>query len=107
MSQNESLHFIQTKEESPMKDIKTIAIDLAKNIFQVHGADRDGKTVLSKRLKRSELITFMKTLNPCTVGMEACGGSHYWARLFTSMGHTVKLIAPHFVKPFVKSNKTD
>lgn len=90
-----------------MKDVKTIAIDLAKSIFQLHGADRRGRTVFTKRLKRGEFLEFMAQQAPCIVGMEACTGSHYWARVFTRMGHTVQMIAPHFVKPFVRSNKSD
>jgi transposase len=90
-----------------MKNIKTIAIDLAKNVFQLHGADRRGKTLFRKRLSRGELKEFMVQVSPCIVGMEACMGSHYWARMFTGMGHTVRLIAPQHVKPFVKSNKND
>lgn len=90
-----------------MKDVKTIAIDLAKSIFQLHGADRRGRTVFTKRLKRDELLEFMAQQTPCIVGMEACTGSHYWGRVFTRMGHSVQMIAPHFVKPFVMSNKSD
>lgn len=90
-----------------MKDIKTVAIDLAKNVFQLHGADRKGNAVLRKRLQRGELKEFMVQLPRCIVGIEACMGAHYWARVFTRMGHTVRIIAPQFVKPFVKSNKTD
>jgi len=90
-----------------MKDIKVIGIDLAKNVFQVHGADSEGKCVLRKRLTREKLIEFMSNLTPCLVGIEACTGAHHWARLFEKMGHTVKMMAPQFVKPYVKSNKND
>lgn len=90
-----------------MKRVSTLGIDLAKNVFQLHGVDTNGKTVLKKRLKRAELKVFMVNLPVCLVGMEACSGSHYWAREFEKMGHTVKLIAPQFVKPYVKSNKND
>lgn len=90
-----------------MKDTKTIAVDLAKNVFQLHGADRQSRTVLRKRLSRTAFKEFMSQLKPCIVGLEACTGSHYWARTLTRMGHTVKLIAPQFVKPFVRSNKSD
>ena len=89
------------------KNISVLGIDLAKNIFQIHGTDERGKVVLKKRLKRDELIEFMVQLPPCLVGIEACGGSHYWARTFQSMGHTAKMMAPQFVKPYVKSNKND
>lgn len=90
-----------------MKEINVLGIDLAKNIFQLHGADKKGKRTLSKRLGRSELIEFMSNLKPCIVGIEACTGAHYWGRLFSDMGHTVKMMAPQFVKPYVLSNKND
>jgi len=87
--------------------ITTVGIDLAKNLFQVHGADQRGKAVLRKQLKRGQVATFFATLTPCMVGMEACGGAHYWARKFQELGHTVRLMAPQFIKPYVKSNKND
>lgn len=90
-----------------MSNIKVLGIDLAKDVFQLHGTDAQGKMVLRKRMSRTKLIDFMANLSPCLVGIEACGGAHYWARLFTSMGHTVKMMAPQFVKPYVKSNKND
>ncbi|APF02138.1 TPA: IS110 family transposase [Legionella pneumophila] len=90
-----------------MKDIKVLGIDLAKNVFQLHGINAKSKCVLKKRLTREKLIEFMAQLPPCLVGMEACGGAHYWARMFIGMGHTVKMMAPQFVKPYVKSNKND
>lgn len=90
-----------------MKNIKVLGIDLAKNVFQLHGTDAKGRCVLKKRLTREKLPTFMATLPPCLIGIEASGGAHYWARLFVSMGHTVKMMAPQFVKPYVKSNKND
>ena len=90
-----------------MKNIKVLGIDLAKNVFQLHGTDANGKCVLKKRLSREKLIEFMAQLPPCLVGIEACGGSHYWARTFIKMGHTVKMMAPQFVKPYIQSNKND
>lgn len=90
-----------------MKKITTLGIDLAKSIFQLHGADVNGKTVLQKRLTRAKLIEFVSNLSPCTIGIEACTGAHYWSRLFQSYGHTVKMMAPQFVKPYVQSNKND
>src|SRR3990167_9580771 len=90
-----------------MKNIKVLGIDLAKNVFQIHGADAKGKCVLRKRLSRAKLIEFMANLSPCIIGIEACGGSHYWARLFKQYGHEVRMMAPQFVKPYVKSNKND
>lgn len=92
---------------SIMSNIKVLGIDLAKDVFQLHGTDAKGNCVLKKRLSRSKLIQYMSQLPSCLVGIEACGGAHYWARLFISMGHTVKMMAPQFVKPYVKSNKND
>ncbi len=85
----------------------TIGLDLAKNVFQVHSVDGRGKPVLRKSLKRSQVLPFFANLELCLIGMEACGGSHYGARKLAALGHTVKLMAPQFVKPYVKSNKTD
>ena len=87
--------------------ITTIGIDLAKNVFQVHGVDAHGKAVLKKSLKRAQMAAFFANLPPCLVGMEACAGAHHWARKLQSFGHTVRLMAPQFVKPYVKSNKND
>jgi transposase len=85
----------------------TIGIDLAKTVFQVHGADGKGKAVLKKQLKRTQVLAFFANLTPCRIGMEACGSAHYWARKLQALGHTVQLIAPQYVKPFVKRNKND
>ena len=90
-----------------MKNIKVLGIDLAKNVFQLHGTDAKGKCVLRKRLNRPKLIEFLANLPPCIIGIEACGGSHYWARSFKKYGHEVRMMSPQFVKPFVKSNKSD
>jgi transposase len=87
--------------------ITTVGIDLAKNVFQVHGADVRGKVVLRKQLRRDQITAFFANLEPCLIGMEACGSAHHWARQLQALGHTVKLIAPQFVKPYVKSNKND
>jgi transposase len=87
--------------------VKVIGIDLAKNVFQLHGVDHHGHTVLQKRLSRGKLAEFMAQLPPCLIGIEACGGAHYWARKFASFGHKVRLMNPCFVKPYVKSNKND
>jgi transposase len=87
--------------------LTTIGIDLAKNVFQVHGADGKGKTVMKKQLKRTQVLPFFANLTPCRIGMEACGSAHYWARKLQALGHTVQLIAPQYVKPFVKRNKND
>ena len=90
-----------------MKHIKTLGIDLAKNVFQLHGIDGKGKCVLRKRLSRKKLIEYVSNLEACTIAIEACTGAHYWGRLFISLGHQVKMMAPQFVKPYVKSNKND
>lgn len=87
--------------------ITTIGIDLAKNVFQVHGVDEHGKAVLNKPLKREQMASFFVNLPACLIGMEACGSAHHWARKLQSMGHTVRLMAPQFVKPYVKTNKND
>src|ERR1039458_9012705 len=88
-------------------NITTVGIDLAKLVFQVHGGDARGKAVLRKQLKRSQVSAFFAQLAPCLIGMEACGGAHFWARKLMEFGHTVKLISPQFVKPYVKTNKND
>jgi len=84
-----------------------LGIDIAKNTFQLHGADDSGKAVYKKRLSRRELAAHVANLPACTIVMEACGGANYWARVFQGSGHAVKLISPQFVKPFVKTNKND
>jgi transposase len=90
-----------------MRNITQVGIDLAKVVFQVHGVDARGKEVLRKQLKRTQVMTFFAQLPACLIGMEACGSAHFWARKLTELGHTVKLIAPQFVKPYVKTNKND
>ncbi|KFI21053.1 IS110 family transposase, partial [Nitrosococcus oceani] len=87
--------------------ITTIGIDLAKEVFQIHGVDMYGKALLRKQLRRSEMSKFFANLEPCVIGMEACGSSHHWARKLCEFGHTVKLMSPQFVKPYVKTNKHD
>jgi transposase len=87
--------------------ITTIGIDLAKNVFQIHGVDQRGKVIVRKRLRRQQVLTHFAQHPPCLVGMEACGGAHFWARKLQAQGHTVRLMAPQFVKPYVKANKTD
>jgi len=88
-------------------EIKRIGLDLAKYIFEVHAVDEDEQVVLRKTLRRDAVAQFFAELEPCVVGMEACCGSHYWARVLTDLGHEVRLISPQFVKPYVKSNKND
>jgi len=87
--------------------ITTVGIDLAKNVFQVHAMDAHGKVVLRKQLKRKDVVRFFANLEPCLIGMEACAGAHYWARKLGELGHTMRLMAPQFVKPYVKTNKND
>lgn len=90
-----------------MENITLVGIDIAKTIFQIHAVDKRGKAIMRRKLKRTELLSFVSNLPKCTIAMEACGGSNFWARQFQSYGHEVKLISPQFVKPFVKTNKND
>src|SRR3989344_8481172 len=103
----ESHRIIQPKKEESIMNVTTLGIDLAKNVFQLHGGNRQGKTVLAKKVTRSKLRETVANLPPCLIGMEACASSHYWARELGRLGHTVRLIAPQFVKPYVKTNKND
>lgn len=90
-----------------MSKLTTLGIDLAKNVFQLHGVDAQGKQVLSSRLSRSELLSSLANLPACTIIIEACSGAHYWSRQFKALGHEVKLISPQYVTPYVKHNKND
>ncbi len=87
--------------------ISVLGIDLAKQVFQLHGVDEQGQVVLRRKLSRGQLLAFIAQLEPCLIGLEACSSSHYWAREFKRFDHEVKLISPQFVKPYVKSNKND
>src|SRR5947209_3854154 len=87
--------------------ITTIGLDIAKNVFQVHGIDSNEKVVVRKQLRRSQVLAFFKTLPPCLVGMEACATAHYWARELTKLGHRVRLMPAKDVKAYVKRNKND
>jgi len=87
--------------------ITTVGIDLAKAVFQVHGVEEHGRAVLRKQLKRKDVVSFFANLERCLIGMEACGSAHHWARKLSELGHTVRLMAPQFVKPYVKTNKND
>ena len=88
-------------------NITTMGFDIAKNVFQLHGVDANGKTVLRKQLKRNQVLAFFAKLLPCLIGLEACSGAHYWARELIKLGHDARLISPQFVKPYVKGNKND
>ncbi len=90
-----------------METVAVIGIDLAKNVFQVHGSDATGRRVFNKSLRRASVAKFFANLPPCLVGMEACGSSHYWGRVISDLGHDVKLMPPQYVKPYVKTNKND
>jgi transposase len=88
-------------------DITTVGLDVAKQVFQVHGIDAHGKVVVRKQLRRKEVVEYFTKLPACEIGMEACSSSHYWARRLSELGHRVKLMAPQFVRPYVKTNKND
>lgn len=88
-------------------DITRIGIDLAKQVFQIHGVGRDGKALVKKQLRRSQMLPYFSKLPPTLIGMEACGSAHYWARELRKMGHDARLMSPQFVKPYVKSGKND
>jgi transposase len=87
--------------------ITAVGIDLAKNVFQVHAVDERGKTALRRQLRREQVAAFFANLPPCLIGMEACASAHHWGRALQRLGHTVRLMAPQFVKPYVKTNKND
>jgi transposase len=87
--------------------VTTIGLDIAKNVFQVHGVDQRGRVVLRKRLARAKLLAFFSNLPRCRIGLEACGGAHHWARELQALGHDVRLMPPQYVKAYVKTNKHD
>ena len=90
-----------------MEQTTTIGLDIAKHVFQAHGADAAGRMLFRKRLTRAKLLGFVAAQSPCVVAMEACAGSHHWAREISKLGHTVRLIPAAYVKPFVKRQKND
>jgi transposase len=90
-----------------MAEMRTIGLDLAKNVFQVHGVDAEGKVLVRRRLRRAEVLEFFAGVKPCLVGMEACATAHHWAREIARLGHEVRLMPPAYVKPYVKRGKTD
>ena len=90
-----------------MQAITTIGLDIAKSVFQVHGVDADGNVVIRRQLKRRYVLAFFQKLPPCLVGIEACASSHHWSRELEALGHTVRLMPPAYVKPYVKRHKND
>jgi transposase len=90
-----------------MQAITTIGLDIAKSVFQVHGVDAGGELVIRRQLKRRHVLTFFQKLPPCLVGIEACASSHHWSRELQALGHTVRLMPPAYVKPYVKRHKND
>src|ERR1700726_2887482 len=90
-----------------MQTIKVIGFDIAKSVFQVHGVDASGEVVIRRQLKRRYVLAFFQKLSPCLIGIEACASSHYWSRELQALGHTVRLMPPAYVKPYVKRQKND
>jgi len=90
-----------------MGEVSTIGLDLAKHVFQVHGVDEQGNVTVRKPLRRGAVLKFFAELSPCTIGIEACSTAHYWARELTALGHSVRLMPPAYVKPYVKRGKND
>ena len=88
-------------------NVTTVGLDLAKNVFQVHGIDSTGKVIVRRSLRRRQMMPFFSKLEPCLIGIEACGTSRFWAREIAALGHQVKLMPPIYVKPYVKRSKTD
>src|SRR5213594_4894965 len=90
-----------------MQVVTTIGLDIAKSVFQVHGIDAEGKVTIRRQLKRRYVLAFFQKLQPCLVGIEACATSHHWSRQLKALGHTVRLMPPAYVKPYVKRQKND
>src|SRR6201998_1335810 len=90
-----------------MQAVTTIGLDIAKSVFQVHGVDADGQVVIRRQLKRRYVLAFCEKLAPCVIGIEACASSHHWSRKLQALGHTVRLMPPAYVKPYVKRHKND
>src|SRR5476649_1345125 len=94
-------------EEPSMQAITTVGLDIAKSVFQVHGVDAQGNVIVRRQLKRRYVLAFFQKLPPCLVGIEACASSHHWSRELKALGHTVRLMPPAYVKPYVKRQKND
>jgi hypothetical protein len=90
-----------------MQTVTTIGFDIAKSVFQVHGVDAGGQVIIRRQLKRRHVLSFFEKLPPCLVGIEACASSHHWSRELQALGHTVRLMPPAYVKPYVKRQKND
>ena len=90
-----------------MQAVKTIGLDIAKSVFQVHGIDAEDNVIIRRQLKRRYVLAFFQKLPPCLVGIEACASSHHWSRELKALGHTVRLMPPAYVKPYVKRQKND
>src|SRR4030081_3068082 len=90
-----------------MQAVTTIGLDIAKSVFQVHGVDAGGNVIIRRKLKRRYIVAFFQKLPPCLVGIEACASSHHWSRELQALGHTVRLMPPAYVKPYVKRHKND
>jgi transposase len=90
-----------------MQAVTTIGLDIAKSVFQVHGVDREGNAILRRQLKRKQVLSFFEKLPACLIGIKACASSHFWSRELTKLGHTVRLMPPAYVKPYVKGQKND
>ena len=90
-----------------MQTVTTIGLDIAKSVFQVHGQDDAGQVVIRRQLKRRSVLVFFQKLPPCLVGIEACASSHHWSRELQALGHTVRLMPPAYVKPYVKRQRND
>src|SRR3977135_422345 len=98
---------LHDSEELTMQTITTIGLDIAKSVFQVHGVDAGGRVIVRRQLKRRYVLTFFQKLSPCLVGIEACVSAHHWSRELQALGHTVRLMPPAYVKPYVKRQKND
>jgi transposase len=106
-SQCAKLKILAIKKREEIMNIARIGVDLAKQVFQIHGVDRMEQVLVRRQLRRSQMLDYFSKLTPCLIGMEACGSAHYWARELSKLGHEVRLMAPQFVKPYVKSGKND
>ena len=98
---------ISSEWEPSMGEVTTIGLDLAKHVFQVHGVDAEGATVLRKQLRRTQVLGFFSRLTPCLVGLEACATAHYWARELAALGHELRVMPAQYVKAYIKRNKHD